>query len=54
VIPTARKLLADAKRVGIILSANGGRLAFDAPAGAMTPDLRARLPRQADQGPSGC
>ena len=40
---TARKLLADAKRVGIILSANGGRLAFDAPAGAMTPDLRARL-----------
>ncbi len=37
---TARKLLADLRRAGVVLSANGDRLAFDAPAGVVTPQLR--------------
>lgn len=40
---TARKLLVDAKRADVVLRPNGDRLAFDAPAGAMTPELRAPL-----------
>lgn len=40
---TGRKMLTDLRRAGVLLSANGDRLTFDAPAGAMTPDLRAML-----------
>ena len=38
-IPTARKLLANLRRAGVVLTSNGDRLAFDAPAGA-TPERR--------------
>ena len=41
--PTAAKMLADLRRAGVVLTANGDRLAFDAPAGAMTPAVRAML-----------
>ena len=37
---TALELLMDLRRAGVVLSANGDRLAFDAPAGAMTPARR--------------
>lgn len=40
---TAAKLLGDLYRAGVVLSANGDRLAFDAPAGVMTPQLLAIL-----------
>ncbi len=40
---TLSKLLADLKRAGVVLSIDGGRLLFDAPAGAMTPDLLAAV-----------
>jgi hypothetical protein len=36
-------LLADLRRVGVALSIKGDRLAFDAPAGTMTPELRALM-----------
>ena len=42
-IPTARTLLADLRRAGVLLTAKGDRLAFDAPAGVMTADVRAAL-----------
>ena len=42
-IPTAVELLADFGRLGVVLTANGDRLAFDAPAGAMTPAVVAML-----------
>ena len=41
--PSAITLLADLRRSGVILIANGDRLGFDAPAGAMTPAVRAIL-----------
>ena len=41
--PTAAKLLTNLRRAGVILAANGDRLAFDAPAGAMTPAVQAML-----------
>jgi hypothetical protein len=44
-LPTPSTLLADLRRVGVILTARGDRLSFDAPAGALTPDLRATLIR---------
>ena len=37
---TAAAVLAEARGRGITLSSRGDRLAFDAPAGAMTPDFR--------------
>lgn len=40
---TARQLLSDLRRAGVVLSVNGDRLAFDAPVGAMTPDRLAML-----------
>ena len=40
---TALQLLANLRTRGVVLSARGDRLAFDAPAGVMTPDLRAVL-----------
>ena len=43
ILPIARKLLADLRRAGVILSANGDRLAFDAPAGVVTLAVRAML-----------
>ena len=42
-LPTAAKLLTDLRRAGVVLSVNGDRLAFDAPAGAMTPAVVATL-----------
>jgi hypothetical protein len=41
--PTALTALARAQRAGVRLKLNGERLAFDAPAGAMTAELRALL-----------
>lgn len=41
--PTAAKLLSDLRRARVILSTNGERLVFDAPAGAMTPAVQAML-----------
>jgi hypothetical protein len=40
---TASQLLKDLRLVGIVLNANGDRLGFDAPAGAMTPAVLAIL-----------
>lgn len=40
---TAAQVLANLQRDGVILRRNGDRLAFDAPAGAMTSKLRALL-----------
>lgn len=42
-LPTGRKLLADLRRAGVLLSAKREGLTFDAPAGAMTPQLRAAV-----------
>ncbi len=42
-LPDAAELLADLRRAGVNLSAKGERLAFDAPAGVVTPELRATL-----------
>lgn len=42
-LPTAPRLLAALRRAGITLTCNGDRLAFDAPAGAVTPQVRAML-----------
>jgi hypothetical protein len=41
--PTAAKLLADLRRGCVSFTAQGDRLAFDAPAGAMTPAVRAMV-----------
>lgn len=40
---TVDKLLTDLSRREIILSVDGNRLLFDAPAGALTPELRAAI-----------
>ena len=40
---TALDLLGDMRRRGVVLTAQGDRLAFDAPAGVMTAELRATL-----------
>jgi hypothetical protein len=41
---TAEQILTEARRLGVHLTAReGGRLGFDAPAGAMTAELRAAL-----------
>ena len=37
---TGRRLYHALRRAGVLLSADGQRLAFDAPAGALTPELR--------------
>jgi hypothetical protein len=42
---TAAKLLADLRRVGVVLSVKGERLTFDAPAGALTADLKDAMRR---------
>ena len=42
-LPTAAKLLTDLRRAGVMLAAKGDRLAFDAPAGVMTPAIQAML-----------
>lgn len=39
----AATLLAHLRRAGVLLTAKGDRLAFDAPAGAMTPEVVAML-----------
>ena len=40
---TALELLATCKAVGVDLHARGGRLKYEAPVGALTPDLRSKL-----------
>jgi len=40
---TALELLADLRSKGVILTVKGDRLAYDAPAGTMTPDLLATI-----------
>lgn len=46
-VPTAAKLLTDLRLAGVILTANRDRLAFDAPAGVMTPAVQAMCQRTA-------
>ena len=40
---TALELLATCKAVGVDLHARGGRLKYEAPVGALTPDLRSKM-----------
>ena len=51
---TALELLTTCRAAGVDLHARGGRLKYEAPVGALTPDLRSKLKQKKVELPEAC